>query len=75
MQVYNIIFIPLQGAYRIRFTPVLITIEIFVILFYFIDIVLLLLKYRKISKNLKKISFELETSNNIVWKPVDVESK
>ena len=73
LQVYYIIFIPLQGGYRIQFTPLLITIEIFTILLYTFDVLILLSKYRNIKKNLQKIGFESESTNSIVWKSVDAE--
>ena len=41
LQLYNLVFIPIQGAYRTRFSSVFITLEILTLIFYSIDFVLL----------------------------------
>ena len=72
--VYNIVFIPLQGAYRTKFSKEFIILEIITILFYLTDLLLLWRKYRKLKNSLNKVGFEADT-NNVVWKPVEVQKK
>ena len=74
LQVYNIVFIPIQGAYRTKYSIGFIILEVITILFYMTDLLLLWRKYQKIKRNLSKVGFETET-NNIVWKSVDAQKK
>ena len=75
LQIFNIIFIPLQGGYQIKFTPTLILIEAFTIIFYIIDIILLCLKYKRIKNQLNKIDVEVNISNRVVWRSADTDYK
>ena len=75
IQIYNIVFIPLQGGFRIKFSPGLIVMEIFTILLYIIDIFLLIIKYKRIQRKLNKIGVEVNVSNRVVWRTTDADQK
>ena len=73
--IYNIAFIPLQGAFRIKFTSSLIILEILSLIFYFVEIIILLIKYIKINQAIKRIDNKSELSNGIAWKPIEIKKK
>ena len=73
--IYNIAFIPLQGAFRIKFTSSLIILEILSLIFYFVEIIILLIKYIKINQTIKRIDNKSELSNGIAWKPIEIKKK
>ena len=75
LQIYNLAFIPIQGAYRVKFSPPLIILELITIVFYVVDFVLLCSKYKRIKQSLSKITNESSLNSNIILNPVEADRK
>ncbi|CAI2367549.1 unnamed protein product [Moneuplotes crassus] len=60
---YNLIFIPLQGAYRIEYSPALIVMEIFTIIVYSFEIYMLFLKHKELKIEIHDQENNIEESD------------
>ena len=73
LNLYNIVFIPLQAAYQIDYNPGYIVFEVLTLIFYAIDWLLIVMKYKQTAKMLK----EMQTGNNNddkkLWRSIDDE--
>ena len=73
LTLYNIVFIPLQAAYQIDYNPGYIVMEVFTLIFYAIDWLMIVMKYKQTSKVLR----EMQTGNNKddkkLWRSIDDE--
>lgn len=73
--VYNIVFIPLQAAFRFDFHPSYIVLEVFTLIFYFIDIIVIFKAHGILVKRLKDLNQKDLGNDKHLWRSIEDEKK